>query len=222
MGEIGPKCDSDFGCRAAGRETGRCSTCPSECAENDCTGCAKSFAVAEVIRFGRQTRARLGDSSRWGLHYDWRLATYCTMKSMGSRASEIEYYQDAQPAKFASTLINLAARPRGSKQSSASVPTCDFPGASETLTLHCIMLSAGIVGLPNIGKSTLFNAFTRTHKAPAENYPFARSIRNISVVIVPDPRTGKDQAELLTRRSPTRVCGHRWTRQKRESAGRSR
>jgi GTP-binding protein YchF len=51
-----------------------------------------------------------------------------------------------------------------------------------------VMLSAGIVGLPNVGKSTLFNAVTRTHKAPAENYPFCTIDPNVGVVIVPDPR----------------------------------
>ena len=50
------------------------------------------------------------------------------------------------------------------------------------------MLSAGIVGLPNVGKSTLFNAVTRTHKAPAENYPFCTIDPNIGMVTVPDPR----------------------------------
>src|SRR6476619_7631579 len=50
------------------------------------------------------------------------------------------------------------------------------------------MLSAGIVGLPNVGKSTLFNAVTRTHKAPAENYPFCTIDANVGVVTVPDPR----------------------------------
>ena len=50
------------------------------------------------------------------------------------------------------------------------------------------MLGAGIVGLPNVGKSTLFNAVTRTHKAPAENYPFCTIDPNVGVVIVPDPR----------------------------------
>ena len=50
------------------------------------------------------------------------------------------------------------------------------------------MLSAGIVGLPNVGKSTLFNAVTRTRKAQAANYPFCTIDPNLGVVIVPDPR----------------------------------
>jgi GTP-binding protein YchF len=53
------------------------------------------------------------------------------------------------------------------------------------------MLSAGIVGLPNVGKSTLFNAVTRTHKAPAENYPFCTIDPNVGVVTVPDQRLEK-------------------------------
>src|SRR5437867_8897186 len=50
------------------------------------------------------------------------------------------------------------------------------------------MLSAGIVGLPNVGKSTLFNAVTRTRKAQAANYPFCTIDPNLGVVVVPDPR----------------------------------
>ena len=51
-----------------------------------------------------------------------------------------------------------------------------------------LMLKAGIVGLPNVGKSTLFNAVTRTRKAQAENYPFCTIDPNIGVVNVPDDR----------------------------------
>src|SRR5215472_17819 len=50
------------------------------------------------------------------------------------------------------------------------------------------MLSAGIVGLPNVGKSTLFNAVTRTRKAEAANYPFCTIEPNQGVVTVPDDR----------------------------------
>jgi GTP-binding protein YchF len=50
------------------------------------------------------------------------------------------------------------------------------------------MLRAGIVGLPNVGKSTLFNALTRTRKAEAANYPFCTIEPNVGVVVVPDSR----------------------------------
>jgi ribosome-binding ATPase len=50
------------------------------------------------------------------------------------------------------------------------------------------MLRAGIVGLPNVGKSTLFNALTRTRKAEAANYPFCTIEPNVGIVTVPDER----------------------------------
>ncbi|HTD67284.1 MAG TPA: redox-regulated ATPase YchF [Candidatus Limnocylindria bacterium] len=50
------------------------------------------------------------------------------------------------------------------------------------------MLKAGIVGLPNVGKSTLFNAVTRTRKAEAANYPFCTIDPNVGIVTVPDAR----------------------------------
>ena len=50
------------------------------------------------------------------------------------------------------------------------------------------MLKAGIVGLPNVGKSTLFNALTRSRKAEAANYPFCTIDPNVGVVVVPDER----------------------------------
>jgi len=52
------------------------------------------------------------------------------------------------------------------------------------------MLKAGIVGLPNVGKSTLFNALTRSRKAEAANYPFCTIDPNVGIVIVPDARLG--------------------------------
>mgnify|MGYP003333676534 CR=1 FL=1 len=60
----------------------------------------------------------------------------------------------------------------------------------------------GIVGLPNVGKSTLFNALTRSRKAEAANYPFCTIDPNIGVVVVPDARL-----EPLARiaKTPTRI-----------------
>src|SRR5947199_2814458 len=46
----------------------------------------------------------------------------------------------------------------------------------------------GIVGLPNVGKSTLFNALTQTAAAQADNYPFCTIEPNVGDVAVPDPR----------------------------------
>jgi GTP-binding protein YchF len=62
------------------------------------------------------------------------------------------------------------------------------------------MLRSGIVGLPNVGKSTLFNALTRSRKAEAANYPFCTIDPNVGVVTVPDARL-----EVLRRISKTDV-----------------
>lgn len=61
-------------------------------------------------------------------------------------------------------------------------------------------MQAGIVGLPNVGKSTLFNAVTRTRKAEAANYPFCTIEPNVGIVQVPDARL-KPLAEMA--KTPT-------------------
>lgn len=53
------------------------------------------------------------------------------------------------------------------------------------------MLRAGIVGLPNVGKSTLFNALTKSRKAEAANFPFCTIEPNVGMVTVPDARLAR-------------------------------
>jgi GTP-binding protein YchF len=68
------------------------------------------------------------------------------------------------------------------------------------------MLKAGIVGLPNVGKSTLFNALVANAQAQAANFPFCTIEPNVGVVAVPDPRL--DQLRRLSQSRevvPTRV-----------------
>jgi hypothetical protein len=64
----------------------------------------------------------------------------------------------------------------------------------------------GIIGLPNVGKSTLFNALTQTSQAQAENYPFCTIEPNIGEVDVPDQRLDKlSKISNSEKTIPTRI-----------------
>src|SRR5450432_1091144 len=75
-------------------------------------------------------------------------------------------------------------------EESEQLCTCQAPSATAAFDPYPpkSMLKAGIVGLPNVGKSTLFNALTRSRKAEAANYPFCTIDPNVGVVTVPDDR----------------------------------
>ncbi len=79
-------------------------------------------------------------------------------------------------------------------------PTFAAAFAKNTKTQPLMALKCGIVGLPNVGKSTLFNALTAA-KALAANYPFATKEPNVGMITVPDPRLD----ELAERVKPQRV-----------------
>ena len=66
-------------------------------------------------------------------------------------------------------------------------------------------LKCGIVGLPNVGKSTLFNALTKAGIA-AENYPFCTIEPNVGIVAVPDPRLAKLAAIVKPQKVLPAVC----------------
>lgn len=67
-------------------------------------------------------------------------------------------------------------------------------------------LQAGIVGLPNVGKSTLFNAVSNSAKAQASNYRFCTIDPNVGLVDVPDPRLNKLAELVLPNRTvPTQI-----------------
>ncbi|MBM3602583.1 MAG: redox-regulated ATPase YchF, partial [Alphaproteobacteria bacterium] len=66
--------------------------------------------------------------------------------------------------------------------------------------------TCGIVGLPNVGKSTLFNALTATAAAQAANYPFCTIEPNVGKVAVPDDRQDKLAAMAKSLRTlPTQL-----------------
>mmetsp|Transcript_5377 Transcript_5377/g.10290 ORF Transcript_5377/g.10290 Transcript_5377/m.10290 type:complete len:412 (+) Transcript_5377:141-1376(+) len=93
---------------------------------------------------------------------------------------------------IASALIMLAVAPRltaafvsSSKRTILNAASTRRAYSSTSLSMK---LQTAIVGLPNVGKSTLFNALTETQGAEAANYPFCTIEPNVGIVEVPDPR----------------------------------
>ena len=99
-----------------------------------------------------------------------------------------------------STFQNKVHLAMAAKGFGAAEPD-DRQGRRLTMGFKC-----GIVGLPNVGKSTLFNALTQTAAAQAANYPFCTIEPNVGEIAVPDPRLDKlavlgKSAEIV----PTRI-----------------
>ena len=71
------------------------------------------------------------------------------------------------------------------------------------------MLKVGLVGLPNVGKSTLFNALTASYQAESANYPFCTIEPNSGIVKVPDATfgTARFNCQFATNNSNhNRIC----------------
>ncbi|MCC6318625.1 MAG: redox-regulated ATPase YchF [Gemmatimonadaceae bacterium] len=90
------------------------------------------------------------------------------------------------------TFLRLTRRLRASRAAKSPRPRVALGTSRRPSTLsEPLVLSLGIVGLPNVGKSSLFNALTSSAAAAAANYPFCTVDPNVGMVEVPDERLGR-------------------------------
>ncbi|KAG2424041.1 hypothetical protein HXX76_014863 [Chlamydomonas incerta] len=91
---------------------------------------------------------------------------------------------------FRAAPLSMARRTLLHRVSITATPSGVRPGAASRgfRTTTVAALQAGIVGLPNVGKSTLFNALVENGKAQAANFPFCTIEPNVGIVQVEDPR----------------------------------
>ena len=101
-------------------------------------------------------------------------------------SNQLSYYRHKELTKLRNHIESSTGKVY-SQNSSILVDRTDRLRHDNKL-LFFVMLQAGLVGLPNVGKSTLFNALTKTRKAEAANYPFCTIDPNVGVVQVPDAR----------------------------------